>query len=187
MFEPKIKKNLLSKEECSRLILLLENSNYWDKNESDVPKTVSINTSYHKFGKDFGNFIKEKTLEIRKIIQQEYNLNSTVYPDTASICRWLPGMRQSPHTDDSIINGIKGYEHRVFGSIIYLNADYEGGHTYYPTQNFEIIPETGKVAIHRGDVEHLHGVTKITDGIRYTITSFWTYDKEKSIDWSIFE
>ena len=39
--------------------------------------------------------------------------------------------------------------------------------------------------MHPGDPEHLHGVTKIEGGMRYTIASFWTYEKERSHDWPV--
>ena len=190
MFEPKIIDNLLTKQECSDLVLAVKNSDVWDSNKYNTlwdNRVISINTIYKKLSTDLGNLVKSKTFELKKYIELEYKLSKEVYPDTASICRWFPGMDQSPHSDDMIVHGITGYEHRVFGSIIYLNIDYNGGYTYYPEQDFKIIPETGKAIIHRGDAEHLHGVTKINDGIRYTIASFWTYEKERAIDWSLFE
>jgi hypothetical protein len=84
-------------------------------------------------------------------------------------------------TDTDIV----GYEHRAYGSIIYLNDTYEGGHTYYKNFNHEVTPKAGALAVHPGDSEHLHGVTEIKDGMRYTIASFWTLDKGKSHDWPI--
>jgi hypothetical protein len=96
-------------------------------------------------------------------------------------------MSQPPHADDMTDTNISGFEHRSFGSIIYLNNDYLGGHTYYPNFDIEIIPEAGKLAVHPGDPNHLHGVTKIENGIRYTVASFWTTEKEKGNDWSIYK
>ena len=190
MFRAKTIDNLLSESECSDIVWVAENSGLWEKtpgNEYWDERAISINTVYSKFHRDLGDFIRDKTFEIKSYIEKEYGLDKEVYADTASICRWFPGSSQTPHADDMIVHGVTGFEHRVFASIIYLNVGYTGGKTYYPNQNFEITPEVGKVAIHPGDEEHLHGVSLIGGGMRYTIASFWTYDKGRSIDWSIFE
>ena len=60
-----------------------------------------------------------------------------------------------------------------------LNENFEGGMLYYPNKNIEIKPKKGYSAIHLGNLEYLHGVTKITHGSRYTIASFLTYDESK--------
>jgi hypothetical protein len=42
----------------------------------------------------------------------------------------------------------------------------------------QITPEMGKLAVHPGDVDHLHGVTKIEENVRYTIAFFWKYTSD---------
>jgi hypothetical protein len=78
---------------------------------------------------------------------------------------------------------LEWFNHREYGAIIYLNDNYSGGHTYYPNHNFDIAPAVGKLAIHPGDPEHLHGVSKIEDGVRYTLASFWTQDEKYFDGW----
>jgi hypothetical protein len=98
-------------------------------------------------------------------------------------------MEQPPHADDMTNakseneNSLDWFAHREYGAIIYLNDNYNGGHTYYPNHNFDIKPEAGKLAVHPGNPEHLHGVTKVSDEIRYTLASFWTQDKEYFDQW----
>jgi hypothetical protein len=117
---------------------------------------------------------------VKDFITKEYNLEEDIIPDIVSLCRWFPGMEQPPHADDMTNSDVKGFEHRVFGAIIYLNDNYEGGKTFYPGHGIEITPKAGLLAVHPGDPEHLHGVTKIEGTVRYTIASFWTYDTTKS-------
>lgn len=58
----------------------------------------------------------------------------------------------------------------VYGVIIYLNDNFNGGVLEYPELNFSIKPETGMLVYHPGSYNHL--VTKVTEGDRYTLTSF---------------
>jgi hypothetical protein len=78
---------------------------------------------------------------------------------------------------------LKEFSYREFGSIVYLNDNYSGGHTYYPNYNFDIKPEAGKLAVHPGDPEHLHGVSKIEGTTRYTLAAFWSRNKDYFDDW----
>lgn len=188
MFNAKTFNNILSNEDCQYIIDTANKSELWESGGSEFWDNRAIN--YHKmiqFDKKCADLLMYSNNKCKEIIEKEYGLDKQVYSDTLQIIRWFEGMEQPPHADDMSNTDIPGFDHRVFGSIIYLNSDYSGGHTFYPNFNFEIIPERGKLAIHPGDPEHLHGVTKISSGMRYTIASFWTYRKENAVDWSIFK
>ncbi len=49
-----------------------------------------------------------------------------------------------------------------------------------PQHEFEIRPEPGMLIAFKGDENHLHGVKKVTEGIRYTWSVFWT-----STQWAV--
>lgn len=187
MFNAKTFEKFIDIEECKYLVEFAKNSNlwesgggngFWDNRVINYYAVLLVDPKAAKILMDSNN-------RCREIINKNYSLSENVYSDTLQIVRWFPGMEQPPHADDMSNTDVQGFDHRVFGSIIYLNDDYSGGKTYYPNFNFEIIPEPGKLAIHPGDPEHLHGVTKINDNIRYTISSFWTFKKEFSHEWLI--
>ena len=92
-------------------------------------------------------------------------------------------MNQPPHCDDMSDSKKenKNFNHRYFGCVIYLNDDYIGGETFYPDHNFKIVPKSGTLAIHLGDCNHRHGVTEVKENTRYTIASFWSFDKMRAI------
>lgn len=186
MFNAKVIQNFLSKEDCRYLINIIENYSSWESggNEFWHNRVINYNRML-QFDRDAAIIMLDANIRCGQKIKEEYNLDLPVYSDTLQIVRWFPDMEQPPHADDMSNTDIQGFAHRAYGSIIYLNDSYEGGHTYYPTQNFDIKPECGSLAIHPGDPEHLHGVTKIKGGMRYTIASFWTHSKELSVDWSI--
>lgn len=187
MFNAKTFNNILSSDECFFIIDTAIKSNLWESGGSDFWNNRVIN--YHKmikFNKDCAELMFKSNSICKELIMSKYSVDAEIYSDTLQVIRWFSGMSQPPHADDMTNTDIDGFDHRSFGSILYLNNSYSGGHTYYPNFDAEIIPETGKLAIHPGDPEHLHGVTEILDGTRYTIASFWTFDREKSVDWSLY-
>jgi hypothetical protein len=58
----------------------------------------------------------------------------------------------------------------VLGAIIYLNEEFEGGEIYYPELDFKIKPKANSMIMH--DASLLHQVLEVTEGIRYTLTTF---------------
>jgi len=59
----------------------------------------------------------------------------------------------------------------MFGIVIYLNDDYEGGEIYYPEIDLVHKPLARSMVVHRASQPH--GVKEVTgSGIRYVMTSF---------------
>jgi hypothetical protein len=182
MFNAKTQDNFLSLGSTTKLVEALSTTDGWERSDVAFWDNRVINSpSINKlFGPEIDALVFESTMKVKDFITKEYNLEEELIPDIVSLCRWFPGSEQPPHADDMTNSEVKGFEHRVFGAIIYLNDNYEGGKTFYPGHGVEITPKAGLLAVHPGDPEHLHGVTKIEGNVRYTIASFWTYDKTKS-------
>jgi hypothetical protein len=189
MFNAKTVKSFLSNEECEKLVNFATSIDRWEDGGSEFWNNRSLNAStiYDQYDKEIGTMLYETREKIKNAIQSLYGL-SAVYPDLIQIVRWFPGMEQAPHADDMTDHDdpeLEWFRHRDYGAIIYLNDNYEGGETYYPQHNQFIKPEAGKLAIHPGTPDHMHGVTEIKDSIRYTIASFWTTDKGYADGWTI--
>lgn len=112
--------------------------------------------------------IKQK---IADYIQGKYH--NRAHCDTIDLIRWEDGKEMPPHRDAMDV-----YMYRDWGSVLYLNDDYEGGHTYYPELNIDVKPKAGSLVVHEGNA--LHGVKPVEGNTRYTIASFWTKDKKKA-------
>ena len=149
----------------------LEPESFWDN------RLLSAEKIYKNYDASVGKLMLEIKGRVAEKIKESYGLPE-IYADTTHLVRWFPGQEQGLHDDDmKDLEGGEEFHHREFGSIIYLNNDYSGGRTYYSQHSIEVSPEPGLLAVHPGDSEHMHGVTKIEGGIRYTIASFWTSDK----------
>jgi hypothetical protein len=183
MFDAITKENFISKEDCQYLIDAAIASDLWENGGHEFWNNRILNYfNMKEYDKKAAEIMLNANIRCSNVIRNNYAFPE-IYSDTLQIVRWFPGMEQPPHADDMTNTDIKGLEHRAFGSIIYLNDNYEGGQTYYPNYNISITPQAGKLAIHPGDPDHLHGVTKIEGEIRYTIASFWTSNKYQGQNW----
>lgn len=118
---------------------------------------------------------------VKNIIKTKFEIEEEIYPDYLGVVKWEVGDMQHPHADGENENGEHPLHWRKFGCVLYLNDDYEGGEIYFPNQNIELKPAPNTLVFFPGSLEFLHGVKPITNGSRYTLTSFWTYDKKYSI------
>jgi hypothetical protein len=109
------------------------------------------------------------------IIKEINDIDKPLYSNGLAIVRWKEGSSQGPHADQP-----GGFEYREFGSVLYLNDNYDGGNIYFPQYGINVKPSAGTYAFFPGDLDHIHGVGEIKGNIRYTFPIFWTYDKEYS-------
>lgn len=183
-FMAKTFENVLTQEETNSFINYCNNTNRWREIPNNFWDKRTIHYSVVKNDNPILGEVLEKTIKIiQKKMIEEYKLSDIPYPDTLDVVRWFPGMEQQPHCDDMSDNEHQHqhFSHRYFGCVIYLNDNYTGGKTYYPEHNITISPKPGMAAIHLGDCNHRHGVTKVENNVRYTIASFWGFDKNRAI------
>ena len=74
------------------------------------------------------------------------------------------GTFMKPHVDDNNIHNPD-----VFAAMLYLNDDFEGGHTLF--EQYDIKPEVGKLIVFSNS-QLLHYVSKVEDSERFVL-SFW--------------
>jgi predicted 2-oxoglutarate/Fe(II)-dependent dioxygenase YbiX len=97
----------------------------------------------------------------------------TKYVQPYSILRTRTG-EGFPYHSDAITD-----IHNVFGLVFYLNDDYTGGELHYQDLNISIKPKANSMLIHRAHL--IHGVTEVTSGTRYAVSSFIEGDKTTAI------
>lgn len=164
-----IEDSFIDEETCFKLKTFASNSHWREYNDKFWSGRVLSFNDTHESLMSVTNNIKQK---ISDYIQIKYG--SKAYCDTIDFVRWEDGREMPPHRD-----AMDAYTYRDWGSVLYLNSDYMGGHTYYPELNFDVKPKIGSLVVHAGDV--LHGVKPIFGNTRYTIASFWTRDKTQAV------
>jgi hypothetical protein len=185
----KIVDSFLDPNECKTLLSFAKSVLEWEKTGGAQDfwnnRSLSDEYIYNKLSKDIGKKLLGIKARIGTKIQELYQIEK-VYPDILSIVRWFPGVGLTPHIDDMTDSNEESsswFHHREFGIVIYLNDNFKGGQTYYPSHDLYIEPVAGRLVIHPGDENHRHGVIPSKDKVRYTISSFWTQDAEYHNDW----
>lgn len=93
--------------------------------------------------------------------------------------KWEPGAYARLHSDNTDEKGNAGaFTRSRYASFLYLNDDFGGGLLQFPSREVSIKPEVGMLAAFDGGFNNMHEVTIITEGVRYTIGSFWD-DREE--------
>lgn len=108
--------------------------------------------------------IKEIVLPV---LIKDYNMEFDVISE-AEIVRYGIGGIFIPHVDS---NKLKPY--RAFTVILYLNDDFDGGETSFPTINHSVKPSTGRVLIFPSHM--LHGGEAVTRGEKHIIVAWIFY------------
>lgn len=181
---PHIVHNFASNDECDQLVAYANQNehlfgqlgnprtNFWDgRSLSEGAASMQIKYLMRAIA-------KRMNLELERV-----SANGVLVPDLLNITRWIPGYELTPHADREEPDGSPhGMPWRDFAALMYLNDDYKGGEIYFPNQHLTIKPKKGDFVCFPGTLEFLHGVKETTSGIRYTLTSFYTYDKTKAFD-----
>lgn len=182
MFNAKTVENFIPESKCQEIIQAANTFPEWNRSPNTFwdDKVLNDFTVYSECDKELGLYIIQLRDRVAAEIKALYGLDKDVYSDVQQIVRWYQDMEMPPHSDDmedTVYHDDN--KHRAFGCVLYLNDDFEGGATYYPNHDVAIKPKTGMLAIHPSDKIHLHGVSKVEGGTRYTIASFWTFDLDK--------
>lgn len=182
--------NFMTKQEIDFLENAARSITIWDETESHVNEngTVIYDANYWKdrvatrFSLDknnpkIGPQIERLFERLKPIIEKFFSVK--VNPTGQTIVRWLPGQFQKPHADKELHEGPDAgmpndFPYYDLSSLFYLNDDYEGGELYFPKQGIQFKPKKGAAYFFPGDMNYIHGVTEVKNGIRYTCPFFWT-------------
>jgi predicted 2-oxoglutarate/Fe(II)-dependent dioxygenase YbiX len=104
----------------------------------------------------------------------EYKFGRKLEPSIPGIRRWDAGESQGPHADGETVHGEATDTYIVdYGSIMYLNDNYDGGELYFPAYDIDFKPKAGTLAFFPSSTYYVHGVKEVLGGVRYTSAHFW--------------
>jgi len=159
----------------------------WFKNADKVPegnakeyfngKTIDYkNITNYEIKRLVNSFKFDATSKIRELFDEE-----ELYPDYTDLVMWGSGSGMLVHSDNSDLDGNPNYCHwRVYSGVCYLNDDFVGGETFFPTKGpLFIKPKKGKAVFYPSGLEFKHGVTTVV-GTRYTMPIWFTKDKTRA-------
>lgn len=89
----------------------------------------------------YANFDQKINETIKPLIRSVFGIDLHDHSGT-QLLRYPPGGHYIPHQDAG-----SDMLYRYFTLVCYLNDDFEGGHTSFPSLNYSVVPEVGKAVI----------------------------------------
>ena len=187
--------NFLSIEEQKKILNFISNNNVWDYTITKKNKNGNIiydsgvwnerQITYFNLLEQSPECVKlidDIIKRLQPIIESFFNVDAI--PTSPAIVRWRNEDRQEPHADKELHEGPDAGTPNAFpnydlASLFYLNDNYEGGELYFPRQRIEFKPKARAAYFFPGDKEFVHGVRRVTKGIRYTIPFFWRIERHR--------
>jgi hypothetical protein len=185
--------NFMTEEEITALDAFIRGNTEWDVTETHYNEdgTVIYDSDYWKDRVATYDTIRKTNTNIPTIIEGmvarlkvevDKHFEVDAIPTSPAMVRWLPGQLQMPHADKELHEepnrGLPNdFPYYDIAGLFYINDDYEGGELYFPIQGIQFKPKRGAAYFFPGDMNYIHGVTKIESGTRYTCPFFWTIAK----------
>lgn len=181
--------NFMTQDEVEFLEKAAKSLTIWDVTESHINENgtviydseywkdrVATNPTLDKNDPRIAPIIMRLFQRLKPIVEEFYKVK--IIPTGPTIVKWLPGQYQHPHADKELHDGPDAglpndFPHYDLSSLFYLNDDYEGGELYFPKQDVKFKPKVGAAYFFPGDMQYIHGVTEIKNGIRFTCPFFW--------------
>ena len=133
---------------------------------ASLAKVDDVVWLYHEFELRIHQLVKPLVSELWKI-----NLNAQ--SDT-QLLKYEAGDHYKPHLDTGV-----DLEHRYFSVLCYLNDDFQGGRTLFPTLDHAVTPIAGQAVLFPS--MYRHGSEPITSGRKFVLVSW--LDGPVAIKW----
>lgn len=169
--------NFISKQDQDTILNNINNVASWTSySQSGIPDKVSnmLNTESPIIYKILKSALDKTQKEI------EYFFGRQLEEGFPGLREWNVGEFQPLHADGEDTEGHPNEAYIVdYGSVLYLNDDYEGGEIYFPDHSIDIKPKAGTLIFFPSNNFYNHGVREIASGKRYTSAQFWIPTKYK--------
>jgi hypothetical protein len=172
----------LSAEECDRLRacyaahqdlidVIAQGDKYWSDRVIQIDEISRVDDEATRI-------MVSALARARARLEAFYKLTAPIYSDILQLVRWPVGLAMLPHADNANPDGAPhGMPYRDFGSVTYLNDDFEGGGLYFTALDILVKPRRGMFLAFTGGFHHEHAVTKVVSGnARLTMPSFFSFD-----------
>jgi predicted 2-oxoglutarate/Fe(II)-dependent dioxygenase YbiX len=173
-----IKENFITKEHLAKILDYCRSTKEWESQSQLGTDSIHTPELIEKNSPEIFSIMQEYVDAVQHEVQ--YKFGRFLERTKPGIRKWNTGENQAIHADGETADGWPGYNYIVdYGSIIYLNDDYEGGELFFPKYNIHMKPQPGTLVFFPSTNMYAHGVTEVTDGVRYTSPHFWIPVKHK--------
>lgn len=161
---------------CDRVIKYAERANDWSAasvgEESNGNYDSAVRPEYRvavTFSPSTESFVQRELegridLSVLPRLNQAWRLPELRYADT-HIVRYVSGGFYVTHADAGL-----DLNDRFFTVLCYLNHNYHGGETAFPTLKFSVVPQKGKAIVF--PATYLHRAEPVLRGTKYILVSW---------------
>ncbi len=140
----------------------LEDGDYGDVTRPDtrsahILNTVDVGWLYRDFEQKIYSLVRPLVRQLWKLDLRDVSGTQLLKYETAGHYR--------PHRDTGI-----DLEQRYFSVVCYLNNDFEGGTTLFPTLDYAVTPDTGSALLFPSN--YLHGSEPVIKGRKFVLVSW---------------
>jgi len=125
---------------------------------------------------DANRMLLDRFAVIQQMLVQLYGIKFP-YAEPCTLLRYQPGQFYKRHIDNMLLGSRfeeleQGIPSRDISIVGYLNAEFEGGETYFDRQEVTVTPEAGAVLVFPAYFTHPHESLPIRKGEKYAFTSW---------------
>lgn len=159
---------LISNQDCKLIYKYLKENTSGTYSKENIRPWFENNNIFFKDieNNEISTLVRNYVCKLNSIISLKYK--TIVYPTFVDLVLWNQDKSMPAHVD----NEVEGFKHRHISAVTYLNNDFKGGRTFI--NDIEYTPKKGYTLIFKSDT--FHGVTKITEGQRGILATWFTKD-----------
>jgi Rps23 Pro-64 3,4-dihydroxylase Tpa1-like proline 4-hydroxylase len=139
-----------------------EGGNYNIVARSDVRSASTLNSPAVE--RLYEEFEMKLDLLVKPLIRQLWKLDLGTHSGT-HLLKYEATDHYLPHQDTGL-----GFDGRYFSVVCYLNDDFAGGRTLFPTLNYAMTPQAGQAILFPSS--YLHGSEPVISGQKFVIVSW---------------
>lgn len=153
--------------DCAAIIAHVEAANKWTRSSYQGPWEMQTESEIHDPKLDEAVY-----LAVADLVQRYH----TLWPglqvsrdETYKVMKYVVGQEFPVHVDQ---NAMELQFTRALSIVIYLNEDFDGGHTFFTNDGQDFTPKTGSALVFPSGFAFPHGSTPITRGTKYALVTW---------------
>ena len=168
---------LFGEDTCAAFVESIRNADGWSpaqvRNEvgpAEYVTSVRPRTRFAEIldsaemGKLYAHFEKKMDTVVKPLIKATFGITLDEHGGT-QVLRYPPGGHYVPHQD-----AVSDMLYRYFTVVCYLNDDFEGGCTWFPSLDYSAVPRTGKAILFPS--RFYHSAQPVVRGEKFVIISW---------------
>lgn len=128
-----------------------------DIRSASTPNSADVERLYDEFERKLDSLVKPLIWKLWKLHFKNHSGTHLLKYEAADY--------YVPHSDTGL-----GFEGRYFSVVCYLNDDFTGGRTLFPTLNYAVTPEAGQAILFPSN--YLHGSEAVISGKKFVFVSW---------------